>query len=114
MAHQDFSPTNCAKCGRGIWSGLGYAMMPTRLDATRLNLAGEIVAKLKGLRTYEAHRTAKSFEVTPRTLGYIGSHHPVVLAQHECQLMISFENPPTDLWGRDVAQNSTNTTEVPF
>ena len=92
--------------------------IPIKLDTNRLNLTDEIMAKLKGLRTYEAHRTAKSFEVTPRTVGYIGSVNPVVLAQHECSLMITFEEPPADLWGRNSATGGkddlTENLEVPF
>jgi hypothetical protein len=67
-----------------VWSGLSSTGIPTKLDTTRLNLAQEIVAKLSGVRTYQIHKTLKSFEATPRLGAALAARGPVVLAMHVC------------------------------
>lgn len=113
MSAQDFSATQCPKCYRPIWSGLGYVPMPLKLDTDRLNLVDEVKAKLQGIRTYQIHRTAGSFEVTPRTMGYLTARDPYVLAEHRCKVVVLFGELATDPWGRDV-KKTIETTEVPF
>lgn len=88
--------------------------MPLKLDTTRLNLVDEIKAKISGTATYQAHRTAKSFEVTPRTIGYIKASNPVVLATHKCPLLYGQGEPAVDFWGRDEVKQISESTEVPF
>jgi hypothetical protein len=56
----------------------------TRLDVTPLTLSQEIVAKLRGRRTHQIHRTAESFETTPRRGAYLRSATAIVLGDHAC------------------------------
>lgn len=119
MASQDFSPAICPRCNHGIWQGLGYAPVLIKLDSTPLNLPNEIIEKLTGGKTYEAHRTAKSFEVTPRSIGYLSAKDPIVLAKHRCPLMMGTGELPKDLWNRGNSADRGNqelleTMEVPF
>jgi len=113
MSASDFSATQCPKCYRPIWSGLGYSMISLKLDTDRLNLKDEILAKLDGLRTYEIHRTATSFEVTPRSMGYLTARNPYVLAEHKCKAVVLFGELASDPWGRG-KKETIETMEAPF
>lgn len=63
----------------------------------------EIMAKLmKTQRTYLLHRTAKTFEATPRMGAYINDTSNPVLGSHICdpsQFQFGQSEPP-DYWGR--------------
>jgi len=109
MSYLDFKPINCRACGKLIWAGHCSTGFPTKLDTTRLSIMEEIVKKVSKIRTYEAHRTLISFEVTPRRGAYvIGSEfkpESVILAEHKCSTLTLFESHPPDYWNRNVSQN---------
>jgi hypothetical protein len=117
MSYLDFKPINCRACGKLIWAGLSAAGFPTKLDIERLNILEEIIKKVSQIRTYEAHRTLVSFEVTPRTGAYlIGTDFKperVILAEHKCSTFTLFEVEPPDYWNRKINQKS-NLEGVPF
>lgn len=87
--------------------------MPIKLDTGRLNLKDEIIKLLLGGRTYQIHRTAISFEATPRIGARMGAKEPIVLAMHQCYPMTVFANTPPDYWDRQLLKLQTS-EEVPF
>lgn len=99
-----------------MWEGLGYVPVVVRLDIAQLNLVDEIKAKLMGIRTYEARPVGGSFEIVPRTVGYIGrasdKRKAVVLAEHRCSAVRVFEEFP-DYFNRKKT-NNVNTDGIPF
>jgi len=117
MTYLDFKPINCKACGKLIWSGHSSTGFPTKLDIERLNILEEIIKKVSQIRTYEAHRTLVSFEVTPRIGAYvIGSEfkpETVILAEHRCSTFTLFEFEPPDYWDRKIPKQS-NLEEIPF
>jgi hypothetical protein len=84
MINNNFYLSDCRKCGNIVWVGLCWAGFLTRLDVSPLTLPQEIVAKVTGRRTHQIHRTATSFETTPRRGGYLLAVNPIVLADHLC------------------------------
>lgn len=84
MINNNFYLSDCRKCGNIVWVGLCWAGFLTRLDVSSLTLPQEIVAKVTGRRTHQIHRTATSFEITPRRGGYLRAVNPIVLADHHC------------------------------
>jgi len=121
MSYLDFKTVNCRACGKLIWTGHSSAGFLTKLDTPRLSVLEEITKKVSRVRTYEAHRTLVSFEVTPRTGAYvIGSKFKperVILAEHECstinQNVAQFHFVVPDYWNRDF-ESKVNLQEVPF
>lgn len=117
MSYLDFKPINCRACGKLIWAGHSSAGFPTKLDIERLNILEEIVKKVSQIRTYEAHRTLVSFEVTPRRGAYvIGSEFnpaAVILAEHQCSTFTLFETEPPDYWNRKI-EKQLSPEEIPF
>jgi hypothetical protein len=83
MSSFDFRPTTC-KCQRLIWTGLSSSGIAIKLDTAQLNLAEEIIKKLEGVSTYQIHKTALSFEATPRLGAALEARAPIVLALHIC------------------------------
>ena len=117
MSYLNFKPINCRACGKLIWSGHSSAGFPTKLDIERLNILEERIKKVSQIRTYEAHRTLVSFEVTPRIGGYVvGSEFKperVILAEHKCSTFTLFETEAPDYWNRNIIQKPT-LEEIPF
>jgi hypothetical protein len=117
MSYLDFKPINCRACGKLIWEGHSAGGFLTKLDTTRLNILEEIIKKVSKIRTYEAHRTLISFEVTPRTGAYvIGSEFKperIILAEHECNSFTLFEIEVPDYWNRKVTKQP-DLEEIPF
>ena len=110
MSNFDFVVINCKACGKLIWSGNSSGGFSTKLDTGRLNILEEIVKKVSNIRTYEAHRTAVSFEATlrigARVIGTEYKPERVILAEHECSTLnknvAQIGNVLPDYWGRDV------------
>lgn len=108
MSIYDFKLNTCGKCFTQVWVGVSWSGFRTKLDMTPLNLEMEILAKVKGLTTFEIHPTDQSFEVVPRTLNRIiwaqalPKRKRVILAQHLCQASMQFaeQPPPPDYWDR--------------
>ena len=117
MNYLDFKPINCRACGKLIWSGHSSAGFPTKLDIERLNILEEIIKKVSQIRTYEAHRTLVSFEVTPRmgayVIGTVYKPERVILAEHQCSTFTLFETEPPDYWNR-VRTKKSKVEEIPF
>lgn len=117
MSFLDFKPINCKACGKLIWAGHSSSGFPTKLDMKRLNILEEIVKKVSQIRTYEAHRTLVSFEVTPRIGAYvIGAEFKperIILAEHQCSTFTLFETQPPDYWNRGT-NDKTKLEEIPF
>ena len=104
MINNNFYLSNCRKCGNIVWVGLCWAGFLTRLDVSPLTLPQEIVAKVTGRRTHQIHRTAASFETTPRRGAYLRAVNPIVLADHLC-------NPSAFRFG-EVPPQYFNTIEI--
>lgn len=81
-ASENFQPATCRPCGKLYWIGYSSAGFLTRLDVQPLDIRGELIAKLTGRRTYQIHKTAVSFEATPR-VGILAIN-ALVLATHNC------------------------------
>ena len=117
MSITDFKPLNCKACGKLIWAGYSSTGFSTKLDIERLNILEEIIKKVSQIRTYEAHRTLISFEVTPRIGAYVvgAEFKPerVILAEHQCSTFTLFETEPPDYWNRKINQKLT-AEEIPF
>ena len=121
MTISNFIVVNCRACGKLIWTGNSSGGFPTKLDTRRLNIVEEIVKKVSKIRTYEAHRTAVSFEATlrigARVIGSEPDPNRVVLAEHECsttnQNVAQFDFVVPDYWNRDF-KPKVNSQEVPF
>ncbi len=117
MSYLDFKPINCRACGKLIWAGNCSSGFYTKLDTPRLNIIEEITKKVNQIRTYEAHRTLVSFEVTPRmgayVVGTVYKPDRVILAEHRCSTFTLFETDPPDYWNRKVNQK-LDLEEIPF
>lgn len=100
--NNDFKPINCAKCGTVIWQGISWAGFSRRLDKTVLTIEEEIIKRLSGLMTYEAHRTRVSFEVVERSVNRIKWAAPdkarIVLADHRCSSFKLFDTEVPTYW----------------
>lgn len=75
----------CKKCGRPLL--VGHVMgEPTRIDRTRINSRGELVALLRGNKTYFSN--SQGDRVFRRRATHITNESPprygYVLASHEC------------------------------
>lgn len=112
MSQFTFQAIDCRSCGNLVWDGLSSSGIPIKLDMGRLNLKDEIVKLLLGGRTYQIHRTAVSFEATPRIGARIHAKEPIVLAMHECYPLTSFGNLVPEYW--DLALKHLQLEEVPF
>lgn len=116
MRNFNFVAINCRACGKLIWTGNSSSGFFTKLDAKRLSIVEEIVKKVNGVRTYEAHRTAVSFEVTPRIGARVGTEpkpEKVILAEHACESFSLFETELPDYWGR-FKKPILEPEEIPF
>jgi len=113
MSDFNFRAIDCRSCGNLVWDGLNSSGMPIKLDMGRLNLKDEIVKLLLGGRTYQIHRTAISFEATPRIGARMKAADPIVLALHQCYPMTIFSEQAPDYWDRQLQQITTS-EEVPF
>jgi len=117
MSYLDFKTVNCRACGKLIWEGYSSAGFLTKLDTPCLSVLEEITKKVSKIRTYEAHRTLVSFEVTPRTGAYIiGSEFKaerVILAEHQCSTFTLFETEVPDYWNRNINKQA-DLEEIPF
>ena len=106
MSNSNFVVINCKACGKLIWSGHSSGGFLTKLDTGRLNIVEEIVKKVSNIRTYEAHRTAVSFEATlrigARVIGSQPDPNKVILAEHSCESFSLFETEVPDYWGRSM------------
>jgi hypothetical protein len=106
MSNFNFVVINCKACGKLIWSGHSSGGFLTKLDTGRLNIVEEIVKKVSNIRTYEAHRTAVSFEATlrigARVIGSQPDPNKVILAEHSCESFSLFETEVPDYWGRSM------------
>lgn len=104
MSIYDFKFNNCARCQTMIWFGVSWAGFNTKLDMTSLNLVGEILARFKGLMTYEITATQYSFEATERSINRIKWAMPtqgqVILAQHLCQVSMAPVQAVPNYWKR--------------
>jgi hypothetical protein len=98
MASTDFVPNDCRKCGCLVWEGYSSSGFLTRLDIEPLSIVDEIMNFLAKNRSYQIHRTAKSFEATPRLAGRMGKVHPIVLRQHICRTLLEFGVTAPDYW----------------
>jgi DNA-directed RNA polymerase subunit N (RpoN/RPB10) len=113
MSAFNFKPILCSKCGTLIWSGVSWAGFARRLDKKRLTIEEEIIKRISGLRTYEAHRTMVSFEAVERTVNRIKWAGPdktrVILADHHCSTMTLFEtlDDAPNYWPKPTYANST-------
>lgn len=107
-----FKPIICKRCGTVVWSGVSWAGFEKMLDIERLTVEEEIIKRVNGLMTYEAHRTQVSFEVVERTLNRIRWAKPdksrIILADHHCSDMKLFQSVDTvpDYWTRPVVASS--------
>ena len=110
--NQDFKPINCSRCGALIWAGISWAGFARRLDTPRLTIEEEVIKRINGLMTYEAHRTQVTFEVVERSLNRIRWAVPnkdrIILADHHCSDMKLFQSIDTvpDYWARPVVASS--------
>lgn len=96
-----------------MWAGIcSSSRFAIKLDTARLNPTQEIAALTAGIATYEAHRSATSFEVTRRTAVRMAVAQPVVLATHTCRGIEAFGQVAPDYFDR--AKLSTDESEVPF
>ena len=85
----------------------------TRLDVTPLTLSQEIVAKIMGRRTHQIHRTAESFETTPRRGAYLKAATAIVLGDHICDLSaFRFGEVAPEYFNRPITKQSSE--GVPF
>ena len=113
-----FKPVICKRCGTVVWSGISWAGFPKLLDTDRLTIEEEVIKRINGLMTYEAHRTQVSFEAVERGLQRIKWAAPgkdrVILADHHCsdfKLFQSLETVP-DYWARPVKATTPTTGPV--
>lgn len=81
-------PTACRQCGRPIHAGHLYGE-PVRIDGARINATGELVALLRGSRTYRLNSRAddvyrrRAYHITNDT----PPKHGYVHADHDCELI---------------------------
>lgn len=107
-----FKPIICKRCGSVVWSGVSWAGFSKLLDTPKLTIEEEVVKRINGLMTYEAHRTQVSFEVVERSLNRIKWAKPdknrIILADHHCSDFTLFQSIDTvpDYWARPVVASS--------
>jgi hypothetical protein len=104
--NENFRPILCARCGTVVWTGISWAGFSKKLDIQRLTIEEEIIKKISGLKTYEAHRTRVSFEAVERGLlrikGQKFDPNRIILADHQCSdfsLFSSVDLAP-DYWAK--------------
>ena len=112
MSIYDFKIINCAKCGTDVWFGVSWAGFNTKLDMTPLNLVEEILARAKGLMTFEISPTSNSFEAIERSLNRIKWASPmqrrVILAKHSCQVSMAGAVAVPDYFDRNIKPTTTD------
>jgi len=107
-----FKPIICKRCGTVVWSGISWAGFAKLLDTNRLTIEEEVIKRINGLMTYEAHRTQVTFEVVERSLNRIKWAQPgkdrIILADHHCSDMKLFQSIDTvpDYWATPVVTSS--------
>lgn len=115
MTTSDFKPINCRRCGALVWQGISWAGFSRRLDTPVLTIEEEVVKRISGLMTYEAHRTMVSFEAVERSLNRIRWANPnksrIILADHHCSHYHLFQTEAPNYWP---APTYTNKEAVPF
>jgi hypothetical protein len=98
MSIYDFKIINCANCDCEVWVGVTWAGFTTKLDMEALGLAGEVLARAKGLMTFEITPTQYSFEAMERSLNRIRWAKPmakrVILAKHLCRVSLAVPRQP--------------------
>lgn len=107
-----FKPILCKRCGTVVWNGYSWAGFQKMLDTQKLTIEEEVIKRINGLMTYEAHRTQVSFEVVERSLNRIKWAKPdknrIILADHHCSDFTLFQSIDTvpDYWARPVVASS--------
>lgn len=114
--NENFEAINCRRCGALVWEGISWAGFARKLDTPRLTIEEEIVAILKGRKTYELHRTRVSFEAVERCAQRIKWASPdkdhIILADHLCSGYHLFQVEAPQYWPQPV--RPTPTEAVPF
>lgn len=116
--NEHFKPILCRRCGTVVWEGISWAGFAKKLDTKTLTIEEELIAILKGLKTYECWRTKVSFEAVERDrLRIEGGRKPqvVILADHICSglhLFATIDDAP-DYWARPVSPKETS-EGIPF
>jgi hypothetical protein len=114
--NENFQAINCRRCGALVWEGISWAGFARKLDTPRLTIEEEIVAILKGRKTYELYRTRVSFEAIERNVNRIKWARPdkdlAVLADHLCSGNHLFQVEPPHYWQKPATYIVTE--EVPF
>ncbi len=112
MSIYDFKIINCGKCATEVWSGVTWAGFTTKLDMNPLNLVEEILARAKGLMTFEIWPTLYSFEAIERSLNRIKWAKPmqsrVILAKHSCQVSMAGAVAVPDYFDRKPKPKTTD------
>jgi hypothetical protein len=67
-------------------------------------LAEEIIKKIQGVRTYQIHQSAVSFQATPRLGARLGAAAPIVLATHICSWSDFNYGSAPDYFGKTKAE----------
>lgn len=114
--NENFQAINCRRCGALVWEGISWAGFARKLDTPRLTIEEEIVAILKGRKTYEIHRTRVSFEAVERNVNRIKWALPdkdhIILADHLCSGYHLFQVEPPQYWPQPVKPKVTEA--LPF
>ena len=119
MTSSDFKPIICNRCAAVVWSGISWAGFAKVLGKERLTIEEEIIKKISGLQTFEAHRTRVSFEAVERSVNRIRWAAPgkdrVILAEHHCSNMSLFETIESapNYWAEPIKARSQS-EGVPF
>jgi 16S rRNA C967 or C1407 C5-methylase (RsmB/RsmF family) len=118
VMNENFKPINCRRCGAVVWEGVSWAGFTKRLDKKTLTVEEEIVAILNGRKTYEAHRTAVSFEAVERCLIRIKAgrkKHIHILADHICSGTVLFDTEIPNYWEKPERKvNDLSNLQAPF
>ena len=115
--NENFKAILCRRCHAVVWEGISWAGFAKRLDTKSLTVEEELVAILKGLKTYECWRTSVSFEAVERSLIRIQGgrkKHTVIVADHICsgtRLFETLEDAP-DYWARPMTKVTSE--GIPF
>jgi hypothetical protein len=86
MKDSNFKAEYCAACGKLIWQGMTVGFQ-IKLNPGALSIQEEIMKRIAGLRTFQLHRTAVSFEAELRSLNTIKAsqgREQIILASHSC------------------------------
>jgi len=112
MSIYDFKIIDCPNCGTTVWQGITWAGFTTKLDMTPLNLVEEILARAKGLMTFEITPTLYSFEAMERSLNRIKWAKPatkrVILAKHLCQVSMAKSEAPPNYFHKKIKPTTTD------